>query len=686
MTVCENSSFHAFYNEKRGKNAIFEPISHMHARANIRYMTKVTTNKSIRLSEQLLKYIPILFAVILWCVLSFREQFFLKKIEDLSVFLFDKLFIMDSFKTPGGFLGLAGSFLTQFLYIPWLGALIWIALLLLSYYLTIRALRIPERYRPIALIPVALLVIGNMSLGYGVFIMREQDHFFAPVLGYLAALIPLFAIKRTQTVASKLILLTIWTAIGFPLFGTFAFIGTLTAACTTFMDQEMLRSKRLTILAVSLALIIFIPLIAYSFYTSYRLVDSWHMGLPSISDDQWTFAIRTPFQLALLFLPVMAIASRWFKENDSKNIIFQISFYIISVAAVWGFWFKDDNFRTELAISEAIDRFDWPKVVDIYKKAVSSHAKSDAKAYADRTAKLKGIKDQNTLTDIVDSYDERFFEPTRVMVLYRDLALLKMNRALDESFTMKDGGRLNKSRTQIPMVFQSGKQLYFQYGLPNLCYRWCIEDAVEHGWSAGTLKYMSMLSLLTGEKEMAMKFLNKLEKTIFYRKWSRDNRIAVKDMEHLVEKTPYNKILPLMCYEDNMTNDMGKCESHLIRHFSTYIPTDATFEFNQASLLWAMRIQSIPDFWKRLSIYLYSAPEKTLPRNVQEAIVLYNSLEGQGADLPVSQAAKEKYADFTQYVEKHPVRNLNESSYPYSQKFGKTFYYYYYFVRNLQTY
>ena len=686
MTVCENSSFHAFYNEKRGKNAIFEPISHMHARANIRYMTKVTTNKSIRLSEQLLKYIPILFAVILWCVLSFREQFFLKKIEDLSVFLFDKLFIMDSFKTPGGFLGLAGSFLTQFLYIPWLGALIWIALLLLSYYLTIRALRIPERYRPIALIPVALLVIGNMSLGYGVFIMREQDHFFAPVLGYLAALIPLFAIKRTQTVASKLILLTIWTAIGFPLFGTFAFIGTLTAACTTFMDQEMLRSKRLTILAVSLALIIFIPLIAYSFYTSYRLVDSWHMGLPSISDDQWTFAIRAPFQLALLFLPAMAIASRWFKENDSKNIIFQISFYIISVAAVWGFWFKDDNFRTELAISEAIDRFDWPKVVDIYKKAVSSHAKSDAKAYADRTAKLKGIKDQNTLTDIVDSYDERFFEPTRVMVLYRDLALLKMNRALDESFTMKDGGRLNKSRTQIPMVFQSGKQLYFQYGLPNLCYRWCIEDAVEHGWSAGTLKYMSMLSLLTGEKEMAMKFLNKLEKTIFYRKWSRDNRIAVKDMEHLVEKTPYNKILPLMCYEDNMTNDMGKCESHLIRHFSTYIPTDATFEFNQASLLWAMRIQSIPDFWKRLSIYLYSAPEKTLPRNVQEAIVLYNSLEGQGADLPVSQAAKEKYADFTQYVEKHPVRNLNESSYPYSQKFGKTFYYYYYFVRNLQTY
>ena len=74
------------------------------------------------------------------------------------------------------------------------------------------------------------------------------------------------------------------------------------------------------------------------------------------------------------------------------------------------------------------------------------------------------------------------------MVLYRDLALVKTDKALDEAFSMKDGSRLQKSRTQIPMALQSGKQLYFHYGLTNLCYRWCFEDAVEHGWNAGTLR------------------------------------------------------------------------------------------------------------------------------------------------------------------------------------------------------
>ena len=647
-------------------------------------MTLVTKNKWEGVSGRLFKVLPYFLALLLWLLLITQGRFFLKKVEDLSLFLFDWQYFIEAILIPGGLLGAAGSFFTQFLYLPWLGSLIWVLSLLITYLLTTKAFNLPNQFKALAILPVALFVIGNMSLGYGVFIMREQDHFFAPVLGYIASLIPLFAIKRFKATGNRILLLVIWTVTGFPLLGTFALTGTLTAACATLMDQDILQGKRLSVLGTGIALIILVPLVAYNFYTSYRLADSWYLGLPSISEDLWTHAIRTPFQLALLFLPVMAIASHWFKE-DCKNIIFQLSIYIISVTAVWAFWFKDDNFRTELAMSEAIDRFEWQEVIDIYKQTVSSHTKSDAKAYSERTAKLKGLKNQNTINEIIDTYNYRFFEPTRTMVLYRDIALLKMDRALDEAFTMKDGGRPQKSRTQIPMVFQSGKQLYFQYGLPNLCYRWCIEDAVEHGWSIGTLKYMSMLSILTGEKEMAIKFLNKLDKTLFHKKWSKDNRITA-STEQIAEVTPYNKILPLMCYEDNMTNDMGKCESHLIRHFSNNNPIETTSYFNQASLLWAMRIQSIPVFWNKLNLYLNSTSSNSIPRSIQEAIILYNSLEGQKEDFQVDQAVRNSYGTFTQYVEKHPVRSLTESSYPYYQKFGKTFFYYYYFVRNLQTY
>ena len=649
------------------------------------YMTPVSNNKSKGLYGNILRLLPYILALLLWAVLALRGQIFLKKVEDLSLFLFDWLYFRESIQIPGGFLGVAGSFLTQFLYLPWLGSILWVLLLLITYQLTVRVLRIPEQYRALAIIPVALLIIGNMSLGYGVFIMREQDHFFAPLLGYLAALIPIAGIYRVEKVWGKMILLAIWTAVGFPLFGTFALIGTLSAACTAFTATDMLRKNRIGLFLTGVALIILIPVIINNFYTSYRLADSWHLGLPSISEDVWTHAIRAPYQLALLFIPVMTIASRWFKES-SKTLTLQTAVFVISVAAVWGFWFKDENFRTELAMSEAVDRFDWQKVIDIYQKTVDSHTESDAKAYAARSKALSGVKSQEELTEILDIYDKRFFEPTRTMILYRDLALLKMNRALDEAFTMRDGGRMQKSRTQIPMALQSGKQLYLQYGLVNMSYRWCLEDVIEHNWSYSTIKYMAMHSVIMQESDFARKYLNKLEKTVFYRQWAKEQGKLAADSVLMASNEPYKSILPYMCFENRMTNDLVKSETFLMRHFSEPEPPHPSPEYDRAGLLWAMRMQNIPSFWQHLYSYLQSNNVRELPRSVQEAALLYTSLEKKGTDLPLSKAVRDSYNAFNQYVNANPVRDIRESAYPFSRKFGNTFFYYYYFIRDLQTY
>lgn len=638
---------------------------------------------------KLIGYTPLFLAVVLWCILTFKEHYYLMKVEDLSVFLFDRMFIMENFRIPGGFLGLAGSFLTQFLHLPWLGALIWVSLLLLAFYLTIRVFRIPDDLRPLAAIPVALLIIGNMSLGYGVFIMRGQDHFFAPVLGYLAALIPVAVAGRIKTIWSRSLLIVIWITAGYMILGTFAFTGALAAACATLVRSDLIRKQRITFFVLTATLIIVVPLVIYPIYTSFRMADSWFMGLPSISVDDWTRAMRAPFQLSLLCQIILATVSVRLSAKPlslPKSLSIRSAIYIIAIASVWAFWFKDENFHTELAMSEAVDRYDWNSTVRIFSEAANSHADSDAKVYAARTKETASANSTQEIADIVDRYNRRFFEPTRTMVLYRDLALLKMDRALDEAFTMKDGGRHQKSRTQIPMTIQSGKQLYFQYGLPNLCYRWCIEDAVEHDWSAGTLRYMSVLSILTGEKEMAVRFLDKLDKTLFYRKWSRQNRALLDNSELVAKTTPYNTIIPLMCYEDNMTNDLVKCESHLIKHFSRPRPAEATPLYDLTALFWAMRTQSIPDFWERFYYFLQTNQSKTLPRSIQEAAILYNSLENHGVELSFETPVKESYDRFTQYVQRHPVRTIKESSYPYSQQFGKTFFYYYYFIRDLQTY
>ena len=647
-------------------------------------MTTAIGKKQDRLSGNLFRLLPYLLAALLWVVLAFHEQYFLKKVEDLSLFMFDGQYISDALRIPGGFIGIAGSFFTQFLYIPWVGSLVWVFMLLLIYQLTIKAFNIPQHLGALAIILPVLLAIADMSLGYGIFIIRQQDYFFTPLIGCIAALLALLACKRIKSALGRTVFIILWTAAGYPLLGTYALAGTLTIAVYALFAGNAPFKERLTVCLTGIALIFLVPVIAYSFYTTFRLADGWQMGLPTVSNISWAHAIKTPFVLALLFLPVPAIASRWFQ--NAKGMIFQIAVYVCSIAAVWGFWFKDSNFRTELHMSDAVDRLDWQNVIDIYQKAVKAHAKSDAKAYEARTAKLKGLDDPGTIENILDKYSERFFEPTRTMVLYRDLALLKTDRALDEAFTMKDGSRLQKSRTQIPMTLQSGKQFYFQYGLSNLCYRWCIEDAVENGWNTGTLKYMSMLSILTGEKNMAIKFLDKLDKTLFYKKWAKQNRALLADTALVAKSAPYDRIIPLMCFEDNMTNDLAKCESHLIKHFTSPRPAQATPQYDLTALFWTMRTQNIPDFWERFYYYLRTNQSKTIPRSIQEAAILYNSLESHGVELSYAAPIKESYSKFTQYVQRHTVRTIRESSYPYSQQFGKTFYYYYYFIRDLQTY
>jgi hypothetical protein len=641
------------------------------------------------LTRRIFKTAPYLLAVILWCVLILKEQYFLYKVEDLSLFVFDKLFIAESLNTPGGLLGLAGSFLTQFLHIPWLGALLWVLLLLIAYQLTIRVFDLPENRRPLALIPVALLIIGNMSLGYGVFIMREQDHFFAPVLGYLISLIPRSVTGRFKALWSRILFLAVWITAGFVLFGTFAFTGAIVCGCATLADSGLSRRERIAVPASAVILTILIPLVIYSAYTSYKLTDSWIMGLPSISFDTWTRAMRAPFQLALLCQILLALGTG-LKSTETqeglKGLIARSLTVVAAIAIVWGFWYKDDNFHTELEMSHAVDQNDWSHAINAYKKAVNSHQKSDEKAFKSRTAKIANARSNDEITEIVDRYSNRFFEPTRSMVLYRDLALLKTNRALEEAFTMKDGSRLQNSRTQIPMAWQSGKQFYMQYGLVNMCYRWCLEDVIEHNWSFSTLRYMAMHSVIMQEPELAEKYIGKLEKTIFYRKWARTQRTLKSDRAAMAAAEPYKSILPYMCFENRMSNDMIKTEAYLINHFMEEEPQSATPEYDRAALLIAMRIQDINRFWERLYYYARSNRIEKLPRSVQEAVILYSNLTKREIELPLDVQVQNSYDSFNQYVAKHSIRSMKESSYPYYQRFGKTFFYYYYFMRDLNTY
>lgn len=664
-----------------------------HARENENMSTKDQKPSGIRIpAEKAINILPFLLAALLWAVLAFHEYHYLRKVEDLSLFLFDRAFLIDGFRTPGGILGIAGAFCTQFLHLPWLGSLIWVLLLVSSFLLTRKAFGIPERFAILGLIPAVLLIISNTSLGYGLFIMRAQDHYFSPTLGYLLSLVPVFIVKRELSKETRTPLLAvtliIWTVSVYPLAGVYALAGTLAAGALVLTSSNA-TGKRITLLLTSLASVLVIPILEYNLYTSIRLAGAWTAGLPSPSDEGWEGFVSAPYIILFIvtiLMPVLTASVRKYTVRSKRDAIWQVSSFSAFILVIWAFWFNDVNFSTELAMSYAVDNADWKQVIESFNKTVQKQSRSDAKAYESRSRKLARISNMEDIVDIVDRYENRFFEPTRTMVMYRDLALLKQDKALDLAFTMKDGGRRQNSRTQISMAYQSGKQFYLYYGLENMCYRWCMEDIIEHGWSFSTLKYMVEYSIVTGEKTLALKHISKLSKALFYRKWADSRKELLSNPDVAAVTEPYKSIAPLLCFNDQMSNDMGKPELYIMNHFISRQPVNATAQYDRTALFFAMRTQDISKFWERLLYYTNSNDFKTLPLSVQQAAILYSNLENDGMELPYDKKVKDGYDAFVKYVNSHPIRYMKESLYPFYQKFGKTFQYYYYFIRNLQTY
>lgn len=596
--------------------------------------------------------------------------------------MYDAQFFRESLTVPGGFLGWASAFFTQFLHMPWLGSLIWISLLLLSAKLTAKAFSIPDRLASLAWLPAVILIILNVSMGYGIFVMRQFDWFFSPVLGYLFALVPMFAGRRLQQSRTMILFRFLWISGGFMLFGVYALVGALAELVTC------IRKTNVASCVITAAMILLIPLILYNLYTTYRLADTLLLGLPHPSLNAWKGRIYTPLYLTMAFIPLSAFIpfKRIAEFKWLGNGIINISFYLLFAATVCLTHYDDLNFRTEIAMSNAIDDWEWQKAVDIFNDAVKSRSKADERLFQSRTDKLKGITDIHTREEIIFKYSEKFYQPTRLMVLYRDLALIKLDKALDMAFTMKDGISKPSSITIVPIVIQAGKQLYLHYGLVNMCYRWCFEDIVEYGISANALKYLTMQAIATNQWNLASKYLDQLDKTLFYKEWADGQRALLGNPGKVSATKPYDHIQKLMCLDETMSNDKMKAELYLLSHFNSLRPAKATPEYDRVALFWAMRSLDGQLFWKSLYYYTQSNQVKSLPRHVQEAALLFNSLHEKQYDLPIDSKIAESYDAFLKYATSHPVRYIEESQYPYEKKFGRTYFFFYNFILDIASY
>lgn len=199
---------------------------------------------------------------------------------------------------------------------------------------------------------------------------------------------------------------------------------------------------------------------------------------------------------------------------------------LLALTAVVVLWNRDANFHRELAMQHCMEKQAWEEVLSTVHK-------------------WKG-------------------EPTRAVCMMQNLALYRLGRTGNEIFNYPHGAARPNAPFTIQSVHTIGKQLYLQYGVVNYCYRWCMEDGVEYGWTVERLKLMAKCSLLNGEMVVAQRFLNLLKKTTFHRGWAKRYEVLVHKPQLMISDPELAPILPLLRTDDFLTSDQSQLEMFLV--------------------------------------------------------------------------------------------------------------------------
>lgn len=633
---------------------------------------RVTRSVSLDKLDRAVTLFPLFFFVGLWAVLSTYESALLFRVNELSVFLFDDLFFDSMMSKPAGMLHYVASFLVQFLRYPALGAAVYVALLYAVYRLVVKLFDLPASYKLLALVPVVALLASNTQLGYWIFYLKQPGYYYMALVATLLSLLAMLCYKRMNAPV-RVLFIVAWCLVGYPLIGVYALFTSILMALYSVASAVAERKGLLlplVTLAVATVVVISVPQLFYRLYTTVAVEHIYGVGLPV---SQWVASYVAkvehtsfsywhlihlywvPFAVLALslvaFCVLVAFRSRLNGSEKAKYIV-TLSVLLFTILFLWVFWYNDTNFRIENKQNRAMWSYRWRDVADYAKD-----------------------------TDV----------PTRQVVLNKNIALFKMGTAGAEMFSYPDGSSDILAPMPVHLTQTGGKMAYFQYGKFNFCYRWCVEDAVEYGWRIEYLKHAVRSMILSGEYRLAQRYINILKRTLFYRGWAREMESYIQDPALIEKSNEFAMPLQLFCYNDNLDVDESFVEAWLTKEFK-YLPEGATQLFLEVALSSAMIRKDQKAFWYIFERYLNECKPQKLPKNYQEALLLFLNIDKGNTvsvgpafvDRFVSKSIQRRLETFVAKTKKYKGMKEEEMA-PHFKEYADTYFYFYFFVRKIRT-
>lgn len=430
----------------------------------------------------------ILFFLFSFLFLGIYNADFLYKTQETLFFTYTDSCFNEMIRQSASPLIILSSFLTQTFYYPILGALIDTLLLVVLALLVKKVFHINKFY----FLPSFLVLLTQTSVGYAIYDLFDSSFLFSIVLGsiFMVILIAIFNILKDKKFGLGL---TIIISIIFCfLIGIYAPIALL----VFYIIQNLHNVSKRNILGIILSLAIggILPYFTskYIYYEPYI-----HTLLSPFPSDKYMNIFILSFIVCLSFIVIAILQT---KENNKfiRNEKIALALFFLLGFVTFFCSYRDSNFKTEIKMQRMAQKFDWKGITKSFKEIEN---------------------------------------PTKAIYAYYLIAINNQDMLYSKAFDFSCKFEKSKSKylTGEPTYYED---LLFNASFFNTSYLWSMEFWTTIGYSYERLKKMTLCALMNEEYDLANKYIQQLQHTMFQSKWAEEYATYTNNIDLLFEKHP----------------------------------------------------------------------------------------------------------------------------------------------------
>lgn len=575
------------------------------------------------------KYLSIPVYVAMAAVL-FLKSGVVRKLFELSLWP-DMTFYMNLGLQPGVALPIAGSILTQIGGIPIIG----IILVLASLFALSAVMKALHRTPGVALIPGVFAFLFIAGFDYSLYVFRAQGLLFSQTLGLICTALIILWWVRSEGKFSEILCPVLTALAGYPLIGAYSLLALLG------ISIKALSRKRWLAALLAVALGVLVPILYTHFVFTH--IDTRYTFLAGLPYMDFVDNYKRFIPLGIAMASVALLPSISFKESVQKVMSPVVTVLLLACIVVLPYWNR--NYHLEINMQHAIERNDWDKVLKLASKSEN---------------------------------------PTRVIVMYRNIALLNKGQLCDKMFTYPNESIGIDTPAQISQTEVCAPTVFFYNGLINYSTRWAWEMSMMFQRTLERYKYQAKVALFTGKENPALveKYLDIIGRNMYQRRWVRKYRSYLQDPSLLVKDPEYIMFRQLDRFEELKYMSSAVVENTINNHFLLQEHPEGVML--DLSLAAAMTAKDIEMFWYYYDMLLDTG--RRIPTHVGEAAILFayigrNQAEIDAVARDLGGTGSPIVRRFISFSSKASAGNTGS----FKEEFGDTYWYYSYFVKSITT-